>query len=366
MYKKTALANVAAALATAAFVLFWSCVGGTSDADNGKAAGGDGGDEEGTSVGEDNDGADDDGSSGDNDVNLDDDGNDTDDTTVDDDTSPPDDDDDATPMDDDTTPLDDDVTPDDDVTIDDDDLTSGDDDQTFADDDAQTEDDDCVGDCTGRECGDDGMGGSCGVCPEGEICIDGRCERYEPPFCSTDADCPYPDKPICDVFTSKQCVECAGDSDCQNGMCCNSAALTCTVKCLVYECDPPCAGYQYCDTTKDPPECVGDENNCGTAPCSTHVDCRDAGEGNYCDLIEGVCCWVGDLPMDCSQCVDDIDCPAPFRCAGAMLGLIPGNCTLPCDTDEDCFGSTASVCKHPGIPGLGESYCDCGDESPVP
>jgi hypothetical protein len=28
----------------------------------------------------------------------------------------------------------------------------------------------CVPDCTGRQCGDDGCGGSCGTCPEGSIC----------------------------------------------------------------------------------------------------------------------------------------------------------------------------------------------------
>ena len=34
----------------------------------------------------------------------------------------------------------------------------------------------CVPDCTGRECGDDGCGGTCGECPAGRECgADGRC-----------------------------------------------------------------------------------------------------------------------------------------------------------------------------------------------
>jgi|GEM_PF-6461858 len=33
----------------------------------------------------------------------------------------------------------------------------------------------CVPDCTGRECGDDGCGGSCGECTPGETCEDGVC-----------------------------------------------------------------------------------------------------------------------------------------------------------------------------------------------
>ncbi len=34
----------------------------------------------------------------------------------------------------------------------------------------------CTPSCTGRECGDDGCGGSCGSCPEGLVCdVDGQC-----------------------------------------------------------------------------------------------------------------------------------------------------------------------------------------------
>jgi Cys-rich repeat protein len=40
----------------------------------------------------------------------------------------------------------------------------------------------CIPDCTGKSCGDDGCGGSCGLCPTGHNCIDGQC--IEPP--STD------------------------------------------------------------------------------------------------------------------------------------------------------------------------------------
>ena len=33
----------------------------------------------------------------------------------------------------------------------------------------------CVPDCTGKECGGDGCGGSCGTCKEGEECLSGKC-----------------------------------------------------------------------------------------------------------------------------------------------------------------------------------------------
>ena len=38
----------------------------------------------------------------------------------------------------------------------------------------------CQPQCSARECGDDGCGGSCGTCPEGGICQQGDC-RYLPP-----------------------------------------------------------------------------------------------------------------------------------------------------------------------------------------
>lgn len=34
----------------------------------------------------------------------------------------------------------------------------------------------CLPDCSGKECGDDGCGGSCGGCPPGEICVGGICQ----------------------------------------------------------------------------------------------------------------------------------------------------------------------------------------------
>jgi len=34
----------------------------------------------------------------------------------------------------------------------------------------------CFPACVGKECGDDGCGGSCGTCPGGKICVDGQCE----------------------------------------------------------------------------------------------------------------------------------------------------------------------------------------------
>jgi LmbE family N-acetylglucosaminyl deacetylase len=44
----------------------------------------------------------------------------------------------------------------------------------------------CVPDCTGRECGDDGCGGSCGSCGADEVCSDGVC-ACDPADCACGA-----------------------------------------------------------------------------------------------------------------------------------------------------------------------------------
>ena len=43
---------------------------------------------------------------------------------------------------------------------------------------------DCVPDCSGKNCGDDGCGGSCGSCPSGQTCSDGVC-TITPQKCSS-------------------------------------------------------------------------------------------------------------------------------------------------------------------------------------
>jgi len=44
----------------------------------------------------------------------------------------------------------------------------------------------CLPSCSGKECGPDGCGGSCGTCPSGQPCINGKCQCI--PNC-TDKEC---------------------------------------------------------------------------------------------------------------------------------------------------------------------------------
>ena len=69
----------------------------------------------------------------------------------------------------------------------------------------------CVPDCAGCECGDDGCGGICGTCPNGETCNPNQiCVE-----CNDDVDC------VTGYCVADECVDCISDSDCPSGMMCD-------------------------------------------------------------------------------------------------------------------------------------------------
>ena len=69
----------------------------------------------------------------------------------------------------------------------------------------------CVPDCAGCECGDDGCGGICGTCPNGESCNSNQlCVG-----CQVDTDCST------GYCVAEECVDCITDSDCPAGTICD-------------------------------------------------------------------------------------------------------------------------------------------------
>ena len=71
--------------------------------------------------------------------------------------------------------------------------------------------DQCAPDCAGCECGDDGCGGSCGTCPNGETCNSNQlCVE-----CQTAADC------ASGICANEVCVDCISDQDCPSGTLCD-------------------------------------------------------------------------------------------------------------------------------------------------
>ncbi len=114
--------------------------------------------------------------------------------------------------------------------------------------DGQCVEETCTPACTGKECGNDGCGGSCGTCGEGESCVQGVCETGG---CDIDCD-------------GKEC----GDDGCGGvcGLCATGE------KCVQGLCEPLCE-----------PDCTDME--CGDDGCGG--SCGTCGEGEKC--VQGLC-----------------------------------------------------------------------------
>ncbi len=175
----------------------------------------------------------------------------------------------------------------------------------------------CVPDCSGKQCGDDGCGASCGTCPAGQHCASGACVP----------DC------VPDCF-EKQC----GDDGCGGtcGVC--PAGTHCEVTTCVPDCLPDCAGKEcgddgcggscgvclnWCDPDcktqvpyEDPSLCH--DGHCAQVCCPDCCgkECGDDGCGGVCGFCpQGkVCGASGDTWGQC------VDAPCTPDCAGRECG----------------------------------------------
>ncbi len=138
----------------------------------------------------------------------------------------------------------------------------------------------CVPDCQGKECGDDGCEGSCGGCPEGEVCYEFAC-------CQPDCD-------------GKEC----GDDGC-GGSCgdCPDGNWECVD--FVCECIP------YCENR----EC-GDDG-CGGS-CGGCYGSQVCVAGNCCDCKSGKCCDGCNIKESGSVCDRSVE--VSYSCSGGCGG----------------------------------------------
>ncbi len=161
----------------------------------------------------------------------------------------------------------------------------------------------CTPDCTGRVCGDDGCGGSCGpACPDGVACVAGQCETGCTPACD-DREC--------------------GPDGC-GGVC------------------GDCAANEVCLW----------DGTCFCVPACANLDCGDDGCGGSCgQCAAGVACTAGRCAGGCTTnctgrvCGDDGcggscgNCPSGQSCtAGQCVGCTP-NCGANVCGDDGCGGS---------------------------
>ena len=202
----------------------------------------------------------------------------------------------------------------------------------------------CVPDCQGRECGDDGCGGACGACPEATpLCQGGICMPECIPDCSG--------KECGGDGCGGECGQCEQDEACVEwackclnktcgGTCCEKDEVCCQGEC----CLPDCEGK----------ECGTDECGGSCAECGVHFTCEDGQciYQPYCG--DGLC----DLETDetCESCPGDCGCDCGEQC-------IQGACVyVACDGKEcgnsGCSGSCGDCdADHVCVDGICEEYC---------
>lgn len=160
-------------------------------------------------------------------------------------------------------------------------------------------------DCGERVCGDDGCGGSCGTCGNGDHCVGGACV----PCSCVGLDC---GDDGCGISCG-EChdgIECTADL-CETGLCMftpETPGFTCSDQDL-------CTFNDACDGTG---KCVGKHYACAIGTCEASSVCDGTGDCFVILEIAGTACDDGDFGT-----VDDV-CDQFGTCAG----------TVPSNTDD--------------------------------
>ena len=181
---------------------------------------------------------------------------------------------------------------------------------------------DCSPDCTAKECGPNGCGGSCGICSAGYYCDNYKCK----PDCT--GSCVG--KECGDNGCGGSCGQCGADEECQAGVC-------------IPVCIPNCVGKQ-CGSN-------GCGGLCGVCPpsfiCQNFMClpvgpiCGDA----ECDFWDGETCQS--CPEDCGPCGDGCSPTDYPGCGGCKC--------------EECVCAMDSYCCDTAWDGICVSECqECG------
>ena len=192
-------------------------------------------------------------------------------------------------------------------------------------------------------CGDDGCGGACNRCPEGETCgVDGQCAPI-PASCGDDTCDPEEDCAVC----VDDCGECCGNGTCEEHESCGTCLADCgcrpdetcnaeTERCIPIGCTPQCDGRacgpngcgDVCGQCDGDELCSGegicvDASACGEQPCEVAWSTRCANDGGgYVQCIpnpEDPACLAESRRITCN---DGRMCSAASgRCAGPASGV---------------------------------------------
>lgn len=213
----------------------------------------------------------------------------------------------------------------------------------------------CAAQCDGRECGDDGCGGSCGGCEGDVACVAGLCEIGCEPACA--------DRECGDDGCGGPCGECAADEIC-------TAAGACAAP-------PPACGDGVCGDDEDCATCAADCGECcGNGVCGADESCvscaADCGCGpvERCEPDRNACVEICVPQCNGRECGEDGcgggcgDCAADAECVqGACVQVCVPRCNgLECG-DDGC-GGTCGACVEGEICDAGRCesdlvFCEC-------
>lgn len=194
----------------------------------------------------------------------------------------------------------------------------------------------CTADCSGRECGSDGCGGSCGDCDATEnetcgpyglcVCAPLSCEQGGWACGDWDDGC----------GGTVSCPPCAAGFSCTQGVC-----LGCQPDCEGKRCGSDGCGGDCGDCDSFPNSYCTPDFDCGCKPsdceslgaecgrfddgCGAELSCPTCGRGQRCE--DGVCV---DCEPDCAnrQCGDDNCGGTCGDCQEGWMCLASGQCTM--------------------------------------
>jgi MYXO-CTERM domain-containing protein len=246
----------------------------------------------------------------------------------------------------------------------------------------------CQPKCNGKDCGEDGCGGTCGQCAGSDKCIAGVCQG----------------KTCAGSCGGQSLFECYCDGQCiEYGDCCPDVCEACPDICAGPSCDS--VGWQGCcdgdsvvwcqDGELKTEDCSGSPS-CGWNAAGGYYDCKTAGgadpSGEYPLVCKGTCfatcdgkeCGDDGCGGSCGQCVgkwavctpEGVCCEsscAGKECGGDGCGGICGVCAdgLSCDGSL-CIDAIPEGCYPQETPGCGGCGCEacviakddyCGDQS---
>ena len=200
----------------------------------------------------------------------------------------------------------------------------------------------CEPSCGGKTCGDNGCGGSCGVCGTGSKCVDGACQVSA--CLSMAAKCEsasFPTDVICDILPP-ECLALVEDAWAVTGTCgpCPQAPLP------------------------------GFEQVCALPACApvlellTEVIALDLCESCFCEpSCTGLSCGDDGCGGSCGACADGLYC-APGGCVedGVDTCVDMAACLAECGAaDEDCSANCVSGAMFAELPKLTDySLCIAG------